>query len=167
MSAVASVSSPANPYQTQYQNGFAQTLEDFNSIGSALQSGDLSSAQSALTAFQQDLQGNSQTSSNQPFGQNTKANTDYQSLTSALQAGDLSGAQSAFANLQKDLEGSGRTHRRHHHGSDDYGAADAAASTTGTSSSSTSSTSGTVASTTNTANPNSVFEAVFLLDVTG
>jgi hypothetical protein len=167
MSAVSSVSPPSNPYQTQYQKGFAQTIQDFNSIGSALQSGNLSSAQSALAAFQKDLQGNSQTTSNQPFGQNTKANTDYQSLTNSLQSGDLSGAQAAFLNLQKDLQGSGQTHRRHYHGSGGSGAADTAASTTGTSSSSSSSASPTAGSTPNTPNPNTVFEAVFLLDVTG
>ena len=104
MSAISSVTSTGNPYQTTTQNGYAQIVQDFNDIGSALQSGDVSAAQTALSAFQQDLPGNSQATASQPFGQNSQANTDYQSLASALQSGNLSSAQKAFANLQKDLQ---------------------------------------------------------------
>src|ERR1700722_19263518 len=117
MSAISSVSSTTNPYQTTNQNDMAQILQDFGAIGGALQSGDLSTAQSALATFQQDLQGNSQTASSQPFGSNTQANTDYKSLVSTLQNGDLSGAQKAFTSLQTDLQGGGvgKTRGHHHH----------------------------------------------------
>jgi hypothetical protein len=117
MSSISGLSSTTDPYQATNLNAFVQFVNDFNAIGNALQSGNLSSAQGALATFQQDLPGNSQTTSNQPFGNNTQANADYQSLTSALQSGDLSGAQKAFASLQNDLEGGGKT-KRHYSSSD-------------------------------------------------
>jgi hypothetical protein len=112
MSSISSVSSTIDPYQATNQSAFVQFVNDFNAIGNALQSGNLSSAQSALAAFQQDLPGSSQSPSKQPFGNNSQANTDYQGLTSALQSGDLSGAQKAFTNLQNDLEGGGKAKRQ-------------------------------------------------------
>jgi hypothetical protein len=114
MNSISAISSATNPYETTNQNGFGQTLQDFKAIGSALQSGDVTTAQNALTTFQQDLQGNSQTSSSQPFGKNSQANTDYQNLTSALQSGDLSGAQKAFTSLQSDLKAVHKGHHHHH-----------------------------------------------------
>jgi hypothetical protein len=119
MSSISSASSTANPFQMTNQNAFTQFVNDFNAIGSALQSGNLSAAQSALAEFQEDLPGNSQTSNNQPFGSNTQANTDYQNLVSALKSGNLSAAQTAYAGLQNDLQGAetAKTHHHHHHGS--------------------------------------------------
>ena len=117
MSSISSVSSTTNLYQPTNQNGYGQFIQDFQAIGSALQSGDLSSAQSALATFQQNLQGNSQTTSSQPFGQNSQANSDYQNLVSALQSGNLSNAQQAFASLQTDLKAAHRGHGHHHHSS--------------------------------------------------
>lgn len=133
MSNVSSVSSTTNAYQTTNQNNFGQSIQDFKAIGSALQSGDLSTAQSALATFQQDLQGNSQTSANQPFGNNTQANTDYKSLTSALQSGDLSTAQKAFSSLQSDLKAA---HKGHHHHHSSSATASTSSSTTPTASTS-------------------------------
>jgi len=151
MSAISSVSSTSNPYQTTAQNGFAQIVQDFNNIGSALQSGNVSAAQTALSAFQQDLPGNSQTASSQPFGQNSQANTDYQSLTSALQSGNLSSAQKAFANLQKDLQSAQTStksgHRGHHHHGSGGGSAASLINSLTTSSSTSPATSSTAAAT--------------------
>jgi hypothetical protein len=56
MSAISSVTSTGNPYQTTTQNGYAQIVQDFNDIGSALQSGNLSSAQKAYASLHKDLQ---------------------------------------------------------------------------------------------------------------
>jgi hypothetical protein len=122
MSSISSVSSATNLYPATNQDDVSQSVQDFQSIGSALQSGDLSTAQSALATFQKDLQSNSQTSASQPFGKNRQANTDYQSLTSALQSGDLSGAQKAFSSLKNDLQSTQSTQsthkgHRHHHSS--------------------------------------------------
>jgi hypothetical protein len=115
MSDLSSVSSTSDPYRSTSQTDFGQTIQDFNALGSALQSGSLSTAQSALSSFQNDLQSNSQTSTSKPFGSNSKANADYQSLASALQTGNVSAAQQAFTNLQTDLKSAHKTH--HHRGS--------------------------------------------------
>jgi hypothetical protein len=68
------------------------------------------------------LQNNPQTSANQPFGNNSQANTDYQSLVGALQTGNLSNAQKAFSSLQTDLQAAQTSTKtggghHHHHGS--------------------------------------------------
>jgi hypothetical protein len=108
MSSISGVSSATNPYQT----GVNQFVQDFQAIGSALQSGSLASAQSAVTTFQQYLQSSSsQSSSTQPFGKNSKANSDYQSLVGALQSGNLTSAQQAYSSLQTDL----KSVKGHHH----------------------------------------------------
>jgi DNA-binding FadR family transcriptional regulator len=117
MSSISGVPSATNPYPITNQNSFAQSFKDLKAIGSALQSGDLTTAQSALATFQQDLQTTSQTSASQPFGQNSQANKDYQSLASALQSGDLAAAKKAFASLQTDLKAANKGHHHHHHGS--------------------------------------------------
>ena len=144
MSSISSINSTTNTNQlANQQNSFAQIAQNFQAIGSALQSGDLSSAQSSLTAFQQAVQGNSnstsQTSSSQPFGKNSQANTDYQNLTSALQSGDLSTAQKAYTSLQNDLksaQSAKSAHKGHHH----HHAASATAATTSSSTTQTAST---------------------------
>jgi hypothetical protein len=138
MSSISGTSSATNSYQATNLNAFTQFVNDFNAIGSALQSGNLSDAQSALATFQQDLPGNSQSSTSQPFGNNTQANADYQSLVSALKSGNLPDAQKAYTSLQNDLQGTGagKSHRHHHHGSSDSGATQTADSTVAASSSS-------------------------------
>lgn len=149
MSSISSVSSTTNPYayQTTSQNSFSQIAQDFQAVGSALQSGDLSAAQSALTTFQQALQGSSSQSSNtnsQPFGKNSSANTDFQNLTSALQSGNLSGAQKAFASLQTDLKSAQSAHKGHHH--HHHGASEASSAESSSSTPASSATTGTVSS---------------------
>jgi outer membrane protein assembly factor BamD (BamD/ComL family) len=150
MSSISSVNSTTNPNQTtNQQSGYTQIAQNFQAIGSSLQSGDLSSAQSALAALQQALQGNSQsnsqTSSSQPFGKNSQANKDYQNLTSALQSGNLSTAQKAYASLQNDLKSAQSTksaHKGHHHHHAASATSATASSTTPTTSSTSSSTVG-------------------------
>jgi hypothetical protein len=116
MSTISSVSSTTNSYPTANQTNLSQFMQDFDSLGNALQSGPVATAQNALATFQQDLPGNSPTSANQPFGKNSQANTDYQNLVSALKTGDLPTARQAFDSLKTDLKGTQKGHR-HHHGS--------------------------------------------------
>lgn len=120
---VSSVTSGRTPYTNPYQTNFRQGLQDFESLANALQSGNLSSAQSAFSSLGQDLPGMSQllqasSSSESSATQNSPIVKDLQSLQSALQSGDLSGAQKAFANLQQSLQQTGGLPRghRHHHG---------------------------------------------------
>jgi len=84
----------------QFNSAAAQQVSDLNSLGSALQSGNTSSAQSALNAFLQDIQSNSGSSS--LFSGNSQASADLQSLQSALQSNNLSAAQSSYALLLQD-----------------------------------------------------------------
>jgi len=103
----------ATNYQASAYNGSSQPLQDFKSLSSALQSGDLSSAQAAMTTLQTDLQGaqgNSKTS--QLLDPTTAAGKDFQTLQNALQSGDLKGAQDAFTALKQDVR---KTHSGHHH----------------------------------------------------
>ncbi|HTB84291.1 MAG TPA: hypothetical protein VK742_11605 [Candidatus Sulfotelmatobacter sp.] len=118
MSSISSVSSSSPAYQNYNAGNVQQTVQDFQAIGNALQSSDVSSAQSALTTFQQALatNTNSQSATIQPFGKNSQANTDFQSLVSSLQSGNLNNAQQAYTSLQKDLKPAHQGHH-HHHGS--------------------------------------------------
>jgi len=170
MSAPSSITSANNAYPIANQRSFGRIIRDFSSIGSALQTGNVASAQSALSAFQQNLQNNPQTSASQPFGANTKANTDFQNLASALKSGDLSTAQKAFSSLQADLKSAQpamKSHGGHHHHGSGGGSAGAlinsltsdsttASTSSTTSTASTSSTNSASASSTNdSANNNS------------
>jgi len=120
----------ANPYSATQMTKFQQSRTDFQALGSALASGDLSSAQSALSAFLKDVQNGSSDSG--PFASDSQAGKDLQALQSALQSGDVKGAQSAFSTLQKDLQ-SMRPHGHHHNpsgsGSDTAQPSTASAST--------------------------------------
>jgi hypothetical protein len=113
MSSISSISPAAGPDLIGNQITPDQFAHDFNAIGAALQSGDLSTSRSALSRFQQDLP----SSIHPPFGGNGRANTDYQRMTKDLESGDLMGAQSAFTSLQNDLQAAGaaQTHEDHHH----------------------------------------------------
>lgn len=82
--------------------------QDFQQLSSALQSGNLSAAQSVYQA----LVGNNTPPSNSPLGQ----------LGQALQSGNLSAAQQAFQTLQS-------AHGHHHHHSSDQTAATSSGST--------------------------------------
>jgi DNA-binding FadR family transcriptional regulator len=89
----------------QRQNPFQEIKQDFQQLASALQSGDLSGAQSAYSNIQQLLGANSgssasTTSSNGP----STLQNDFAALGQALQSGDLSTAQSAFSQLQSDFQ---------------------------------------------------------------
>lgn len=96
--------------QQQWQNPFRQIKQDFNQLASALQSGNLSDAQSAYASIQQLLQAqqNSSNSNTSSTGSNT-LQTDFAALGQALQSGDLTQAQSAFSQLQSDFQAGRRS----------------------------------------------------------
>jgi hypothetical protein len=104
MSAIASVPVIVSPYPTAPHSGLGPIGKDFHAVGKALQTGDVTSATTALATLQQNVQNHYQTSASQPFGNNNQANTDYQNLVGALQTGNLSSAQHAFARLETDLQ---------------------------------------------------------------
>jgi len=113
---ISSVTDPYQTYQTYRQNNFAQFRQDFQAIGSALQSGDLNAAQTAFAQLQQ-LLPNSSASNQAQNGQQNPFAADMNALSSALSAGNVKGAQDAFANLQQDMQAvQGHHHHHHHHG---------------------------------------------------
>ncbi len=103
MSSVSSLSSTGYFYQPNNTSAANPLMKGLQAVGSALESGNVSEAQSALANLQKQLQGNSQTSSNQPFGNNSQANSAYQNLVSSVQSGNISGAEKALTSLKTDL----------------------------------------------------------------
>ena len=119
--AVPSTSNAAytSALQSTERSAFKQRQQDFQSLAQALSAGDLSGAQTAFAALQQDLKnagpapavqqtGSIQTSQN-------SVTTALQALGQALNSGDLSSAQKAFAQLQQDIQQAAQGHRHHHH----------------------------------------------------
>ena len=121
MSSINSVSSSPSLYRTDARSSWKQQTQDFKSLQTALQSGNLSAAQAAFAAFQQAQPNSSPVTASgaaTTSGQNSQASNAFQSLQSALTAGNLSGAQQAFATLQRNLESAAasKTGRNHNHG---------------------------------------------------
>jgi len=94
------------------QSQWAQTRSDFQQLNQALSSGNLTAAQQAFNAIQQNGQGGTGQSSLAAIGQ-------------ALQSGDLSGAQQALSQVQQTA---GQHHHHHHRAAQD--STDAAAPAT-------------------------------------
>jgi outer membrane protein assembly factor BamD (BamD/ComL family) len=90
---------------SQQQNPFQQVKQDFKQLASALQSGDLSDAQSAFSSIQTLLQSQSPSGSPALAGSKT-IQSDFSQLGQALQSGDLSQATSAFSQLKTDVQAS-------------------------------------------------------------
>lgn len=118
--------SPADPSDTQSlrRSQGTQFRSDFASLLSAVKSGDMSAAQQALTAVQNDRAASSTTYSSQPAQGKGQVSTDLQSLFAAVQKGDTSGAQQALTQLQTDAQQQAQTrgaqghgHHHHHHAS--------------------------------------------------
>jgi soluble cytochrome b562 len=91
-----------------YQNTFQQIRTDFQQLGTDLQAGNLTQAQSDYATLSQDISG-SQTQSN------NAVNQDFSALGQALQAGNLTDAQNSFSTLLQDLQQSAQVHHHHHH----------------------------------------------------
>jgi len=83
---------------------------NFNALGQALQSGDLSGAQQAFTSLLQSAPTTgasstaSQSSASTSSSASSSAGADLVSLGQALQSGNLAGAQQAFTNLQQAMQ---------------------------------------------------------------
>ncbi len=91
-----------------YQNTFPQIKTDFQKVGTDLQTGNLSQAQSDYATLSQDISGSQRHSNN-------TINQDFSALGQALQSGNLSDAQNAFSTLQQNLQQSAQVHHHHHH----------------------------------------------------
>jgi hypothetical protein len=141
MSSISAASSLVSTlYAPTTQNSTSQAL---NALGTALQSGDTSDAQTALTALQTTLSSSSPSASSSstsaPFGNNSQANADFTDLVNNVQSGNLTDAQTALTKLQSDL----KTHKGGH-GHGHHAAPPPPPDTSDSSTTSTSSTSGNV-----------------------
>jgi hypothetical protein len=85
-------------------NAGVSTPQNLAALGVALEAGDLSQAQSALTALSAGGTGV------QPFGNNVVADSDYDSVAGAVDSGNFSAAEVAYSNLQTALDTSGASH---------------------------------------------------------
>jgi hypothetical protein len=101
---VANIAS-SNPFLSLLQTA-NKPNQDLSSLAIALRSGDLTGAQSAFAAVQQDLL---QTSSIPTIG------SDLAQIKGALSSNDLTDAQSAFNTLLQDLQQLPSHHARHVH----------------------------------------------------
>lgn len=123
---ISSVGATTNPYQDSSTNGFKQLFSDFKSMAGDIQSGDMTDARTALTAFEKDLQSNGgQNPLSQLFSNNRTLNKDLNALQTALQSNSSTSAQSAFRLLIHDMQGvmqiQGAQHGHHHLGVDNDG----------------------------------------------
>lgn len=123
-SGISGLSTSQSSLGTQRKQG----KQDFSDLATALQSGNLSGAQAAFTAFQHDLDQATQQQNSQAQGvsstQSSTMKQDMQSLSTALQSGNTASAQSAFSTLQQDLQASQQLtadghHHHHHHSASD------------------------------------------------
>jgi hypothetical protein len=93
----AAVSS--NSLYQQLQSFYQQRQSDLQQLGQALQSGDLSGAQTAFNALQ--TLGQSGPFANADSFHNSQREQDFAAIGQALQSGDIAGAQQAFASLEQ------------------------------------------------------------------
>jgi hypothetical protein len=112
---VSSVSSIDSTNATDPGAMAKQTRADFQAIATALQSGDVASAQQAFAQLQKDNPRLAQTLNSAPSSSDSPRIADLKSLANALKSGDVSGAQQAFAKLQQDTRAVAGHHHHHHH----------------------------------------------------
>ncbi len=116
------VSGISNGNMQMWQAKMQQGKQDWSHLASALQSGDLASAQQAFADLQSLRptgrgQQDSATATNGSGKGNDGSTGDFAALSNALQSGNLADAQSAFAKIQADMKAHKGGHHHHHGGS--------------------------------------------------
>jgi hypothetical protein len=104
MSTISQVSSGSSAQLFQSASSVTSgvsTPQNLTALATALESGDLSQAQSALTALSAGGTGV------QPFRNNVQADSDYNSVVVAVESGNFSAADAALSNLQTALHDPG------------------------------------------------------------
>ncbi len=109
-------------------NRMQQSRQDFQQLGKDLQSGDLSAAQSDLTALESLRPQSSATSSSSATQTAHPVAQDFQQLSQDLQGGNATAAQQDYSKIQQDFQSQvqakesqasqmqGTHHHRHHGG---------------------------------------------------
>jgi hypothetical protein len=91
------------------QSRFQQFQQEFQQLGTDLQSGNLPAAQADFASLQQGAQSDSSAQSSNPFAQV------FNQLSQDLQSGNLTGAQQDYAALQEDIQNQATQTHHHHH----------------------------------------------------
>jgi hypothetical protein len=93
---VSGISSKLYSFQENQSNSLTRIRNDFDRLGSALQSGDLSDAKQALAQLQQDI-------SCQGVAGSNPLSSDLESLGTALDSGDIEAAQKTYESIKAKL----------------------------------------------------------------
>lgn len=112
-------SGASNPLFANFRAAFRQKMEDFKGLAQAVNSGDLTSAQTALDAVTKDIQSDRRIANS---GKSDQINKDLAALGDAIKSGDTDATKQAFTTLAQDLKGV--RHGGHHHRVDNDGDAD-------------------------------------------
>jgi soluble cytochrome b562 len=94
--AVSGISSNLASYQTNQNSPLAKLKEEFDKIGKALKSGNVTDAKDALTQIQKGLSAKTGSGIN-------PVSSDIASLGKTLDSGDIKAAQQAFSRIQEKL----------------------------------------------------------------
>ncbi|MFI5303206.1 MAG: hypothetical protein ACHQYP_00300 [Nitrospiria bacterium] len=114
---VNSVSSNHALYQVNAQATNQKVQQNLSNLGSALQSGNLTGAQQALTAFEQVLNMSKTGNPSQTFSSssgNNKLSSDLSALENDLKSQNTTSAQADFNQLIQDLQSVQKGHHHHH-----------------------------------------------------
>jgi hypothetical protein len=91
-----------------------QQSKNFMDLTAALQTGDLSTAQSAYATLQKQIEAASQTAGGKSlFDANSATGKAFQAIGTDLQSGNVSGAQSALADFKQAIKAAKRHHGHH------------------------------------------------------
>jgi hypothetical protein len=93
---ISGISSSVSLYQTNQVSSFTKIKQDFDSLGSALESRNLSDAKKAFAQLQKDAPTQGGTGTN-------PMKSDIDSLGKALDSGDLKAAQEAYRKIQEKI----------------------------------------------------------------
>ena len=105
---VSSIASGFNPYSSGLSSLFHQRRLDFKAMESAIQSGDMTAAQKALSAWQldtQNIQGARGSCPSQGSQPNSPFQSDLNALVNAVESGDATSAQTALTTFDQDRQG--------------------------------------------------------------
>ncbi len=116
---ISSISSLMNPSSIQnWQAMMSQQQQDFQSLASSLQSGNLSGAQQAYSELQATASASGSNTS--PVSGSGPCQQDFTALGQDLSSGNLSQAQQQFAQMKTDFQSAlsqnGGVQGMHHHG---------------------------------------------------
>jgi|HubBroStandDraft_1064217.scaffolds.fasta_scaffold352184_2 hypothetical protein len=137
MSVSSTLSASIPTAQSGQASPYRQAKIDYSTLSQTLAAGNLSGAQQAYSALQQDVQGiQSAQGAQAASGSSGTSNVQSQlsAVGQALQSGNLTAAKNAFASLQQGVHQSAQLatgHAHHHHGARSTLASFAAPGSTG------------------------------------